>query len=124
MAWFYRGWSSLRFGLGASHGLADEIDAVGVVDEPIEDGVGVGGVADEGVPVGDGDLAGDEGGFAAVTVFEDFQQVVPGLGIEGFEAPVVDDEQLDGAEGLDASGGAAVAVAEGEIIEQLGGADV
>jgi hypothetical protein len=34
---------------------------VGVVDETVEDGVGVGGVADEGVEVGDGDLAGDEG---------------------------------------------------------------
>ena len=34
---------------------------MGVVDEPVEDGVGVGGVPDEGVPVGDGDLAGDEG---------------------------------------------------------------
>ena len=36
---------------------------MGVVDEAVEDGVGVGGVADEAMPVGDGDLAGDEGNY-------------------------------------------------------------
>jgi hypothetical protein len=56
-----RVWSSLRFGLGTPHGLAVEVKTVGVVDDAVEDGVGVGGVSDEGVPVGDGDLAGDEG---------------------------------------------------------------
>jgi hypothetical protein len=34
---------------------------MGVVDQPVEDGVGVGGVADEAMPVGDGDLTGDQG---------------------------------------------------------------
>ena len=89
--------------LGAAQGLAGEVEAVGVVDEAVEDGVGVGGVADEGVPVGDGELAGDEGGSSAVAIFEDFQQIVAGLGVERLEAPVVEDEQLDGAEGLEAA---------------------
>ena len=46
-------WSfgSSRFGglaSGAAEALAGEVEAVGVVDEAVEDGVGVGGVADEG----------------------------------------------------------------------------
>jgi hypothetical protein len=48
---------------------------------------------------------------------------VPGLGVQGFQAPVVEDEQVDGAEGLDPARGAAVAVGQGEVVEQLGRAD-
>ena len=39
---------------GASQAVAGEIDAVGVVDDAIEDGVGIGGIADELVPFVDG----------------------------------------------------------------------
>jgi hypothetical protein len=38
---------------------------MGVVDEAIEDRVGIGGVADKAVPVSHGDLTGDNGGAAA-----------------------------------------------------------
>ena len=62
---------------------------MGVVDEAIEDGVGVGGVPDQGVPVGDGELAGDQGGSAAIAFLQDFQKVMAGLGVEGLESPVV-----------------------------------
>jgi hypothetical protein len=41
---------------------------VGVVDQAVEDGVGVGGIADQRVPLIDGELAGDDGGVAAVAV--------------------------------------------------------
>ena len=41
------------------------------MDEAVENGVGVGGVSDQAVPVGDGDLAGDEGRFSPVAVLED-----------------------------------------------------
>ena len=40
--------------------MAGEIDLVSVVDDAIEDGVGVGGIADQLVPFVDGDLAGDD----------------------------------------------------------------
>ncbi len=90
----------LRFGPVSPQGFAGEIDAVGVVDEAVEDGVGIGGVADKAMPVGDRDLAGDESGFAPVAVFEDFQKVMAALGRQGFETPVVEDEQIDGGEAL------------------------
>lgn len=72
------GWVK-RFQCGGalSHALAGEREPVGVMDEAIKDGVGEGGVPDSLVPVLDRQLAGDDGGAAAVAVFEDFEQVAP-----------------------------------------------
>ena len=47
-----------------------------VVNDPVEDGVSERRLADQIVPAIDRDLAGDQGGAAAVAVFDDFQQVV------------------------------------------------
>ena len=106
----------------AAQAVAGEIDAVGVVDEAIEDGVGVGRIADQLVPFVDRDLAGDDGRAAAVAFFEDFEQVVAGGGVERLEAPVVEDEELHAAEGAQDAGIATVAAGEREIGEQLGDA--
>ena len=47
--------------LGLAHRARPfELEAVGVVDEAIEDGIGEGGLADEVVPGFDGELAGDQ----------------------------------------------------------------
>ena len=46
--------------------MAGEIDAVRVVDDAIEDGVGIGRIADQGVPFVDGDLAGNDRRSAAM----------------------------------------------------------
>jgi len=45
----------------SSQAVAGEIDAMGVVDEAVEDGISVGRVADDLVPFVDRDLAGKEG---------------------------------------------------------------
>ena len=92
------------------------------MDEAVEDGVGIGRVADDGVPAFDGELAGDDSGAASVAFLEDLEQVVSGLGVERLETPVVEDEELDAAEGANDGGIAAVAAGEGEIAEQLGDA--
>jgi hypothetical protein len=68
-----------------------------IVDEAVEDGVGIGRVSDDGVPVFDGELAGDDGGSAAMAFLEDSEKVVAGLGVEGLEPPVVEDERLNAA---------------------------
>ena len=52
-----------------------QVDAMGVVDEAVEDGVGEGGVADHLVPCVDRHLAGDDGRAPSVAVLEDLQQV-------------------------------------------------
>ncbi|MGY4230174.1 hypothetical protein ACVMIH_007535 [Bradyrhizobium sp. USDA 4503] len=60
------------------------------MDQAIENGVGVGWVADQRVPLIDGDLAGDDGGAVTIAVLEDLQEVVTGRGIERLEAPIVE----------------------------------
>ena len=49
-------------GLPFTHGLAAELEAVGVVDEAVENGVGESWIADHLVPLVERKLAGDEDG--------------------------------------------------------------
>ena len=56
---------------------------MGVVDEAVEDGVGVGRIADDLVPFVDRDLAGEDGRAAAVAFFEDLVEIAAGAGVEG-----------------------------------------
>ena len=70
----------LTLGGGFAEALALEREPVGVVHQAIEDGVGDGGIADDLVPVFDRQLAGHDGGAAAVPVFHDLQEVAALLG--------------------------------------------
>src|ERR1700738_3115522 len=79
---------------GPAQAVPGEIDAMGVVHEAVEDGVGIGRVADHLVPFVDGDLAGEEGRAAAVAFFEDFIEIAAGAGVERVESPIVENEQL------------------------------
>src|SRR5437899_337189 len=88
------------------------------MDQAVEDGVGVGGVADQRVPLIDRELAGDDGGAAAVAVLEDLQEVVAGRSVERLKAPVVENEQIDAAERAQETRVAAIAARQGEIAEQ------
>ena len=72
---------------------------MGVVDEAVQNCIGVGGVTNDGMPVLHGQLAGDDGRSPAVSLLEDFQKVIPSLGIERFQAPVIQDEELHIAQG-------------------------
>ena len=60
-----------------SHAFSGELKAVGVVNEAIQDGIAEGGVSDNVVPMFNRDLAGNEGGGAAVAIIEDLQEVAP-----------------------------------------------
>src|ERR1700733_15359980 len=84
---------------GSPQALSVEVNPVGVMDQAVEDSVGVGGVANQCVPLIDGELAGDDGGAVAVAVLKDLQEVVAGRGVERLEAPVVEDEEIDGRRG-------------------------
>ena len=48
---------------------------MGIVNETIEDGVGVSGIADNFVPAVDGELGSNHRGAASVAFLEDFQKV-------------------------------------------------
>ena len=74
--------------------VAGKIDAMSVVDQAIEDRIGVGRIADQRMPLVDRDLTGDDGRAAAIAFFEDLEEVVAGAGFERLETPIVEDQQL------------------------------
>ena len=61
--------------------------------QPVEDGVGEGVIADGGIPLVDGQLAGHECGAGVVAVVHDVHEVMALCGVAGVHAPVIDDEQ-------------------------------
>ena len=63
--------------------VALELQAMRVVDDAVEDGVGKGGSADHIVPAVDWELTGDQGSAAAVAFFGDLEQVMTLFGTEG-----------------------------------------
>src|SRR6185295_17557314 len=93
---------------------------MGIVDDAVEDGVGDGRLADDGVPAIDGDLAGDQRGAMAVSFLDDVQQIAALVGPERLQPPIVEDEQADLAEPLHQPWIATVAAGESEVGEQLG----
>lgn len=84
----------LASGSLSTQALPGQIDAGSVVDEPVQDRVRVGWIADKLMLVLNRYLAGDDGRSPSVAVFQDFQQVVTATGIERLEALVVQDQQL------------------------------
>ena len=114
----------LRRVVEPSHRSALEGYAVRVVEQSVEDGVAEGGIADDIVPVFDGDLAGEERAAAGVAVVEDLEEVVSSLAGERSEPPVVEDEEPRPGEPLDELGIRPVAAGEGEFVKQAGDAVV
>ena len=105
-------------GVLLSHAFSGELKAVSVVNEAIQDSVAEGGVADDIVPMFDGDLAGHDGRGATVAIIKDLQKVAPFGRIENRKAPVVEYQELDAAEGFEHAAIAAVAPSQGERLEQ------
>ena len=69
--------------------LSFEFDAIGIVDEAIEDRVGDGGVSNNFVPAIDGQLAGDDNRAGFVSILDDFEQITALVGVERFWSPVI-----------------------------------
>ena len=93
---------------------------MGVVNKAIKDRLGIGGAANEPMPFIDGDLAGEDRRAAPITLLEDLVEVTTCAGVERFEAPVVEDKELDASKATQDTGIAAVAAGERELGEQLG----
>src|ERR1700747_2963144 len=93
---------------------------MGVVNEAVEDSVGVCGVADKGVPFVHGDLTGENGGAAPIAFLEDLVKVTTGTGVQRFEAPIVEDEELDAGKAAQDAGIATVTAGERELGEEFG----
>ena len=95
-----------------------------VVDDPVEDDVSDGGFADEVVPIGDGELCGDEGGPSAISFVADLEEVEPLAVGEAMSTPVVEDEELDPCEFVDEPGEPSVETRHGEVLEESGHTDI
>src|SRR4051794_30937898 len=90
--------------------------------EPVENGVGVGRIADDLMPFIDRYLAGQDRRTVAVSFFEDLVEIAASAGIERIKAPIVENEELSGGQGSHDAGMTAVAAGQREIREQLGDA--
>src|ERR1700682_3514482 len=101
-----------------SHAFSGELQAVSVVNEAVQDGVAEGGVSDNFVPMFDGDLAGNDGRGATVAIIKDLQKVAPFGRIENRKAPIIEDQELNAADGFEQSAISAVAASQGERLEQ------
>lgn len=67
---------------------------MGVLDEPVEDGVGDGRVGDDAVPKLERQLAGDDGGAKHRPVVDHLEKVAAFSRGEGREAPIVEDDKV------------------------------
>src|SRR6267154_2368844 len=112
------GVKSLISGVLLSHAFSGELKAVSVVNEAVQDGVAEGGVADNVMPMFDGDLAGDDGRGATMAIIKDLQKVAPFGRIENRKAPVVEDQELHAADGFEKADISAVKPGEGERFKQ------
>jgi hypothetical protein len=90
-----------------------------IVDEAIQDGVGVSGVANDLMPGRQGELGGDDRRPTAVSLLENFEQIVTGAGVDRFEAEVVENEQIGATDGFDEARMPAVASGERQVLEEL-----
>ena len=78
--------------LSFPRGFSVKIDAVGVVDKPVQGCVSDRWVRHQGVPVIDGDLGHNQRGFMIVSIFKDFQKISGLFVSQRNQPPVVDDE--------------------------------
>jgi hypothetical protein len=106
--------------LGSPQALAGEFDAVGVVNETIQDGVGVGRIADNLMPAVHGKLGSDHCRAAAVSLFEDFQEIVTRRRVERLQPPIVEDQQVGAAEVAKDARMATIAARQCQVLEQAG----
>src|SRR5215471_3983609 len=109
-----------RVRFAPAHRVAAQFDAVSVVNEAVEDGVGVSGIANLGMPAIHGDLRGNDRRAAVVAIVDDLHQVATLLGSEPGHDPVVEDQQSDPSELGQQPGGPAVDASEGELIDKPG----
>ena len=87
------------------------------MNEAVQDGVAEGWVADNVVPMFNRDLAGDDGRGATVAIIEDLKKVTPFGRTENRKAPVVEDQELNPADGFEHAAIAAVAASKGKCLE-------
>jgi hypothetical protein len=80
-----------------THGLAAHFDAVGVVNQTVEDAIGNGGIADLLVSARDRQLGSEDGGASLVAVLTDLPDFAAFGLIQRCHGPVINDQNIDSA---------------------------
>ena len=107
------------FGARSTQAFARQLDAAGVVNEAIQDRIGVGGISNNLMPGSYGELRGDDRRSAPVALFEDLEKIVARASVERLEAEVVENEQIGASEGFQKARMAAVAARERQLFAEL-----
>lgn len=114
----------LRDALALAHGLSLDLDGIGIVDDPVADGVGQSGVVQILVPLAGVILGTEDGGGHLVSGLYQFQYI-PGLCfLEGIEQPLVQDEQLVLLELFHVIPVGSIGPGHGDLHQQIRQADV
>jgi hypothetical protein len=98
--------------------------AMGIAEQAIQQGIGNGWFLQVFMPVLDWELTGQQNGAAAVAIFDNFQEIVPFGGREGFEREVIQDQQVDFRQRRQTPGQAPVASCDAQCLKQACGAFV
>jgi hypothetical protein len=88
------------------------------MNKAVQDGIGISGIADQFVPTGHRELTGYKGRAPTISVFKDFEQMVAGIAVEGIEAPVVEDQQIDAGQALHSGGNPAITFGKCQFLDQ------
>jgi hypothetical protein len=110
----------LRLGVGrqSPQRPAGQGNTVGMVDQPVEDGIAKGRVAHEVMPILHRDLARDERGPTPGPILDDFQEIAAFTIPERRQAPVIENEQLRFRELLEQSAVGAVGARADQVLAQ------
>ena len=104
-----------------AHRLALEFHPIGLVHQPIHQGIGDGRVAHQFVPLAHGELAGDEYRTFPQPVVDDLEQFPIWLGARRGESEIVDDQQRDARPLFESSGEGSVGLSQLQIPKQFRG---
>lgn len=89
---------------------------MGIVNKAVEDGICECRFADDVVPCGDRQLAGDQDRAVVVPVLDDFHEVAALTGGQAIRAPVIEDEQVGLHQGSEQARKASVAMGKVEVV--------
>jgi len=92
------------------------------MDEPVENGISQGRVADSLMPVRYRQLTGDDSGIVAV--FKYFQEIMSALVIEWLKPPVIDNEELGSGQSGECSSIAAIRSGDTQFLKEPGGTKI
>ena len=122
-----RGWlttigtgSSLidRYGNGGTHlslRISGQIEAIGIVNDTVKDGICVGGIRESLEPLVHRDLGSDESRASSEAVIENFEQVTGFGSRDGIAHPIIEDKQVDLGQAGEPGGERAIQVRLGQL---------